>query len=157
MTGTDLSKLLDCSVQYISQLQKQGMPKETDGSYNINNVVPWYVKFLRDSKKTDEAQSKARKVLAEAQLKELELRMKQENLIDVDTAIEEITEVLTALKSRLTALGSKLAPQLLGLTPAEVEALVTKHIAESLNELSMLPDKLYAIETDKVEVEEVAE
>jgi phage terminase Nu1 subunit (DNA packaging protein) len=149
MTGTELSKLFDCTLAYLPQLVEAGMPKETDGSYDLSQVIPWYVRHLRDAKKTGEAQAKARLAEAKASLAEMDLRTKQENLINVDDAVLEVGELFSAIRSQMIALPSKVAPQLIACeTPGEAEGLLMKYINQTLEELSTLPERLEALQDE---------
>jgi phage terminase Nu1 subunit (DNA packaging protein) len=155
MTGAELARLYDCMQSYLPQLVDLGMPREPDGSYDIHKAVPWYIKHLRESKKTNEAQAKARKTEAEAALKELELKAKEEGLITIEDAIQELAEVLSAIRAQLLALPSKVASQLIACeTAGEAEGLLKKYIEGTLEELSEIPNRIDAIETDKIEVDE---
>lgn len=149
MNGTQLSQLFDCTTAYISQLVTAGMPKEPDGSYDINKVVPWYVNQLKGAKKTNEAQARARKLEAEAQLKELELRERSENLINVEDAVLEVGEIFSAIRSQMVALPSKVAPQLITCqTAGEAEGMLQKYVYQTLEELSTLPERLESLQDE---------
>lgn len=150
-TATDLAKLFDCSVQYISQLHKdEGMPKETDGKYSLDVVVPWYVNHLKKkaaNKKDAEALAKIRMAEAKASLAEIELKSKEQSLITVEEAIDVLGNSLSAMRSQLLALPSRVAPQVYMLTTAaEVEGELKKFMSEFLHELSVIPEQLRSLE-----------
>lgn len=150
-TATDLAKLFDCSVQYISQLHKdEGMPKESDGKYILDVVVSWYVKHLKTraaNKKDAEAMAKIRMAEAKASLAEIELKSKEQSLITVEEAIDTLGDSLSAMRSQLLALPSRVAPQVYMLqTAAEVEGELKKFMSEFLHELSVIPEQLKSLE-----------
>lgn len=82
-------------------------------------------------------EAQIRKTLAEAMIKELELEERKGQLIEISEAIGEVKDAFARIKSKLTAIPSRVALELSGLTnPKAISALLEEVIDEVLQELS---------------------
>lgn len=101
--------------------------------YRLTDVLPL---LLGEGKPTDFDDAKARKMAAEAELAEIELATKRGELVPVSVAITRVVDEYTAVRSKLLAIPSKMAP-LVAAESAEAvcRALLLQIITEALNEL----------------------
>jgi hypothetical protein len=125
-----------------------GLPRDDRGIYNLQKVVPWMVEFwekqIREVRTGGESESQARKRLytANANLKEMELgRLRKEVVARTDIELQ-FGPLVKAARDKILGRSRKIAPQLQGLTPTEVEALLLKYDSEALQELAQIPNLL---------------
>jgi phage terminase Nu1 subunit (DNA packaging protein) len=82
-------------------------------------------------------EAQIRKTLAEAMIKELELEERKGQLIEINEAIGEVKDAFARIKSKLTAIPSRVALELSGLSnPKAISVLLEGVIDEVLQELS---------------------
>jgi len=139
-----ISRLLDVSPRRVNQLTKEGiLPKTERGRYELVPVVRAYIKFLRnkavnsDVGEGDYSSFRTKKMKADSELAEMEVRKALNNFIDKDLILKGWTEIVGAMKSKLIAIPSIIAPQLA--VEAEVgtiRQILSNQINECLEELS---------------------
>lgn len=131
----------------VTKLAKvDGLPRDDRGIYNLQKVVPWMVEFwdkqIREARTGGESESQARKRLytVNADIKQMELaRLRKEVVTRTDVELS-LGPLLKAIREKILGRSRKIAPQLQGLTPVEVEALLLKYDTEALNELAAIPN-----------------
>lgn len=138
-----LSKILGKSEMTLTTWQKEGMPiKETGGkkgksnNYDTAEVIGW---MLLRSNNTAQAIEKAklRLVLAQAELEELKVLEKKEELIPLEKMQYILTHMLGKFRAKILALPSKLAPRVANeKEPKKVEKILTVACHEVLSELA---------------------
>lgn len=158
VSADTLADLLCVSQVQISNYCKDGMPKVGTGKYPLRECIQWYAKKnktkISDAHTAEDA-AKLRQAEAKAELMEIELALERERYIEVDDALESLGETLSAVKSSLMSLSTRVAPQVLNVsTAAEVEATIKKYVVETLEELAELPNKLGALEVKDTNVDE---
>lgn len=139
---TELGEILGVSNVQLGTYVKNGMPKEGVNKYPLKACLQWYINYKLQQMPSHDAEDEAkiRHLQAKAELAETKLATLRENLITVDDAVAVLAESLTAVKSTLQSLPSRIAPQVVHMdTPSEIEGLTKKIINEALTELSGVP------------------
>lgn len=138
-----LAKILGKTEATLTTWQKEGMPiKETGGkkgkanNYDTAEVIGW---MLLRSNSTAQAIEKAklRLVTAQAELEELKVQEKKEELIPLEKMQYILTTMLGKARAKILALPSRLAPQIANQKePKRVEKILQGACHEVLNELA---------------------
>lgn len=100
--------------------------------YRLTDVLP---ALVGGGRPTDLDDAKARKLAAEAELAELELAKARGEVVAIGDAAKLIAEEYTAVRSKLLALPTKLAPLLNTDNTEATRALLARGIHEALDEL----------------------
>lgn len=127
-------------------VEKSPKTGDTRWAFYVGDVVEWLVDCAV-ADVTDEGQDKKlnemerRKLKAEVERLELKLEQEKGRLLDYREVESAGIDCFTATKTRLLAIPSKLAPQVVGLDPANAQLIIEKQIIEALEELSeLVPD-----------------
>lgn len=141
---TELARILGISTKTVSRYQTEGLPftgKGQSARFDVTACVQWYAQKQAQIAMSQvdigkvslsEEEVKVRKLLAEAQMKELELAQMRGELVLVEDAEKEITRHLTQLRGKVTAIPGVWGAKVLGL----------KDIHEAVDILSDLVDRL---------------
>lgn len=132
-----LAAVLSLTTRQIRNLQDEGMPSRAVGNqrqYDLRQVVPWYVARKQEEAKPErKSEADARKALAEARLKELDLAEREGELVPLAVHRRVMGEVFDDVRSNLLNLPGKVAPQLTGLTsPREAVAILRPAVDQCL-------------------------
>lgn len=150
---TVVAKLLGLSTRRIQQLAADGIlsvNKENKNlKFDLYKTIPEYLNYLEEEAKknsveTDIANQEKRKAKAEADLKTHKAKMAKLELAEMEGEmhrscdVEEMTSQLVyAVKNRLTSLPGKLAIDLSRVEePAEISARIQSEVYEILEDLS---------------------
>src|SRR3972149_11982402 len=142
MTKNELGRKFDVSLTTISNWIAEGMPYIRKGKkydFDIKAVEDWVNKYKLPASTGDMSFAEARKRLevAKAGIKELELKIRKGELLNVDTVMKLQGGVLQSIRSRILSLPAKLATLSFGSSPiAENESIIRKGIYEVLDEVS---------------------
>lgn len=124
----------------VRQLAKDGMPKAGHNRFNLIDCVRWYADHLKDKQHAPDAETKrqrSRLLKARADKAILEVKEKENALIDMDEVKAVWANHIVSAKTKLLSMPSKLAPVLCDMDdPAEIQAEVKRLVYEILNELS---------------------
>jgi phage terminase Nu1 subunit (DNA packaging protein) len=139
-----VAHVLNLTPRWVNRLVKeQGMPRHSRGEYDLVACVHWYIAFLEkrieDAQKgtEDEATARRRLISANARLRELQLAKARGEMVDSDSVMSLIDEMVTVTKAKLLTVPSKVAVQILACrTPGEVRDFLDKEIRDTLEELS---------------------
>lgn len=148
LNQTELARLFGVSTPLIVRLIKDhGFPVQPKGGYVLTEAVQTYINLLKKEKdhaqKNKPTDSKTALITAKARMAELELAKEMRETITVDDAINELTEVLSAMKSKILAIPTRASTELVNMaTPAEVEAELRKYVTDALYELSTITERL---------------
>jgi phage terminase Nu1 subunit (DNA packaging protein) len=159
MTVNQLAKLIDVSPRYIQQLTKDGiLHRATDedgnelrGRYNLLSVRD-YCRYLRTTLKLDDASEQRYSALrnermaAENELSQLNLEERKGQLHNSDDVEFVMTQMLTAFKSRVLAIPSRVARQCVGKKFREIFDIIMYEIEQCLLELSGYDESKFAKE-----------
>ena len=152
----EVSSELNVGERYIYELQKRGLPRVKAGRYNIPKCFRWYVRYLQrklveralpengDGSVAGPAASATRdKLLSiEAELKQIELAEKCEQLISIEKVQKDIEAIVTEVRTRILALPPRLAAEVLGETDLAVSQVkIERSLKGALTALSQFdPD-----------------
>jgi hypothetical protein len=156
---TLLAKFLDITPRHLRRLKADGIltlardadGEERRGRYEIlpNNVA--YIRYLRrqatldDTSEKQYAQLRNQRMRADAERADLELKLFKDQLHRSDDIEFIVTNMITAAKSRLLAIPSRVARLVLGLTDFQtIYDLIYKEIEAALLELSGYNRKMFA-------------
>lgn len=139
------------SFETISHWVKRGCPvhrqgrKGLDTLFHMPDVWRWRAEDERrqsevGNKPKDYDGAIQRKVIAEAELKEMELAERRQELVSLDQVTKDMEKVFMALRTKLLSIPIKAAPLLVACrNESELQQVLTKQVDEALHELSNLP------------------
>lgn len=146
VTPTQLANLFSMTSRSVSRLTADGTLKKVDSKhYDLRQSILAYIDFNKElsRKSSGYDQSRAKKMAAEAEIKEIHLAKEKGLLVDADLIGEAIAAEYGIIRTRFLGLPSKIALQLSGLTdPVQVQGLLETQINEILSELTV--DETYA-------------
>lgn len=92
VSAKELAGLFDLTSVRIQQLAKEGMPKRSHGKYPLKRCCKWIRDYWRSRATGDDdasafREAKARKLAAEAQIKEAQLEKLHGNTIPIDAVV----------------------------------------------------------------------
>ena len=138
-----LSKILGKSEMTLTTWQKEGMPiretgakKGKQNTYDTAEVIGW---MLLRSNSTAQAIEKAklRLVLAQAELEELKVLEKKEELIPLEKMQYIITSVLSKCRAKILGIPSRITPIIMThKDPKKIEKVLKDACHEALSELA---------------------
>jgi len=123
-------------------VEKGAIAKQEDGNFLLGELAEAYYKSLYDSESLTVAKTRLTK--AQAEKAELELAEERGELHRATAVVSVWAENVINAKAKLLSIPSKLAPQLAGLSAAEIEALLKKEISEVLHELAEYDERRIA-------------
>lgn len=144
MTKHELANKFDVSITTISNWIAEGLPCIRKGKkydFDIKAVEDWVAKYKLPTSTGDMSYAEARLRLeaAKAGIKELELKVRKGELLNVDTVMKLQGGVLQNIRQRILSLPVKLAVLCYGSSSiAENEAIIRKGIHEVLDEISTI-------------------
>jgi len=130
----DVARELNIGERYIYDLQKRGLPRVSPGRYNIPKCFRWYVRYLQ-RKLVERAlpengngsiagaaagETRHKLLSIEAELKQIELAEKREQLISIERVEKDLAKIVTEVRTRILALPPRLAAEVLGETDLAV-------------------------------------
>ena len=139
-----LSNVLKLSPQMINRhVKDHGMPRISRGEYDLVKCVHWYIDYLNErikeaSRGTEtEAQGRQRLIIAQADLRELELSVACADLIELDVAVELWQKLVVSFRTKMMLIPTKLASQIINCKePNEAQLMLETEIQEALLDLS---------------------
>lgn len=133
-----IGKLEECAHELnlgsrrIQQLAKEGLPKADRGVYDVIACLRWYVRYLQrklveralpedgdgdgGGPATSSAATRHKMLSIEAELKQIELAEKREQLISIEKAEKDLAAIVVEIRTRILALPPRLAAEVLGET-----------------------------------------
>ena len=154
--GVDtISKLLLLTPRRIQQLVREGvLPRFVRGRYELVPVVQAYVGYLKDRTIGTEVnvisldEARQRKLAAEAELAEILLREKTNELVSLDLVRMVWEELISTSRARFLSLPAKIAPVVAVEDDANIcKQLVEEAVNEALYELEHWVDSFAAENT----------
>ena len=127
-----------CGVTSRSVRDWADAPRNSDGTYNAQEFVAWFVKRTSVSDDQQEFNNqRERLAAAQAEKVETENRVRAGELVDAQEMIAIWSDLLAAVRSKLLSLPSKLGPQLINESDiAIVVARIRAEVYQALAELS---------------------
>jgi len=156
-TAKELGDLIGVTDRMVYHLAREGIIPKRDKhkGYVLRDCVQSYIKHLRDAKRTGSddpkslADERTRNERLKADLRELELALKREEVLETEPLLIAMTNMLGLIKTRLLALDKKMAPALQQCkTTAEYADVITDHVSDVLTALS-LPSAIKKIKIKK--------
>lgn len=147
MTKNEIAHKLDISLTTLSTWLTEGLPYTRKGGkgkgydFNLQQVEDWIAKYKLPASTGDMsyAESRRRREAALAGIKELELKVRKGELLNVDVVMKLQGGVLQNIRQRILSLPVKLAVLCYGSSSiAENEAIIRKGIHEVLDEISTI-------------------
>lgn len=150
MTGVDRTKreilvgtrqlglMLRLSPRRVQQLAKDGvLTRHATGEYDIFTVIPEYLRHVEETPdKEDINEAKRRQAVADADLAEIELRIKRGVYRDINEICAAVIEEYAAVKAHLRSSATKIAAAETGLSIEERRELWLSYVDEALTELT---------------------
>lgn len=140
-----IAKLFNLTERRVQQLAKEGIiPKAERGKYELIGSVQGYVKYLQertlgqhDASPTDLMEHKVRLTRAQADEKEMEVRILQGDLLHVDDVKASWWKIIQITKARFMALPMRLAPILISKSDLrEVEDVIKESVVAALEDMT---------------------
>lgn len=135
---TWIGKLEECASELnlgsrrIQQLAREGLPKADRGVYDVIECFRWYVRYLQrklveralpeegdgngGGPVSSSAATRHKMLTIEAELKQIELAEKREQLISIEKAEKDLAAIVIEIRTRILALPPRLAAEVLGET-----------------------------------------
>jgi len=139
----ELSLMLGKSGKTISLWNKEGMPSENDEGrlFDSAKVFDWIMH--RSRKAGDVSEERARLLKAQADLKEIELRIISGESLNVNEVEKAWADVAIHVRTRFSNLPSKVALILSQESdPAKIQTILLDEITECLSEIGETPPKI---------------
>lgn len=137
-----LSAILGISARTLTEYQKEGMPIEKEGQrgqsnkYDTAKVVEWLVRRANSTAQAIE-KAKLRLVLAQAELEELKVLEKKEELIPLERMQYILSNVLGKCRAKILGIPSRITPIIMThKDPKKVEKVLKDACHEALSELA---------------------
>ncbi|PCJ13811.1 MAG: hypothetical protein COB04_16115 [Gammaproteobacteria bacterium] len=144
----ELADIWGVSLPTIAAWLKKGIPFKQKGGngkswiFNTAQVAVWRDELARESVKADKPGeslegAKLRKASADASIAELELAIKNESVIPMDVAIDQVASEYAIVRAAVMSLPSRMAPLVAALDDVgKVRTELEKQVTEILAELS---------------------
>ena len=152
----DVARELHIGERYVYQLAKHGLPRVKPGVYNIPKCFRFYVRYLQRKlverahpetgdgaiAKSGAGETRHKLLSIEAELKQIELAEKREQLISIDKVQKDLEAIVVEIRTRILALPPRLAAEVLGETDLAVSQVkIERSLKGALSVLSQFdPD-----------------
>jgi phage terminase Nu1 subunit (DNA packaging protein) len=155
-----VANALNLTRQRVAQLVKEGLPREKRGEYDPVKCMLWYIRYLqaqvsRLSPNVDalggeldsERKERIGLLRAERELKELELARERGEFIALNDVEKLYTDLVVMTKTRILAVPSRVAPELVGEPRTVIEARLERALKDALRVLAHNHDSGNAVGT----------
>lgn len=144
--GGTIAKLLMLTERRVQQLAKEGIiPKAERGRYELGPAVQGYIRFLQDRNvmagtangaPIDYAAEKSKKIKAERQKIELELKKSTGELVPLDQLERALAETFAEVKANIRNVPSRVATALIGeASETRIKSVILDEIDQALESL----------------------
>lgn len=143
-----LAVFVNLTKQRVHQLVAEGLPRKLRGKYDLDECARWYIRYLQaaiekkaipmdGNELVSEQTQRIRKMRLDADLKEIDLARARGQLVSIEDAEKEMTDLVLTTKARIMSVPARLAPDLLGETSRVMaQAKIEKALKESLANLA---------------------
>lgn len=146
VTTGQLSRITGKQPRTLQRYVEQGIfPRAEKGKYDLLICNPRLIAHLEEQiknrglEKISLADQQARKVKAEADLKEIELEQVRGKIVDLELVGKFIEKIFITLRNKMLALPVRAAPQTIGCNSvAEAKGILQKITDEILDEMSSI-------------------
>ena len=115
--------------------------KASRGKFDYDASVSGYIAFLKEESTTGNAAAR-RKLMAQAQSAEIDLAIKQGDVVHIDDVLDTVRIIVSNTRTALLGCPTEIATEIDdGMKRAEIKSIVEHHITEALRELSKAPKK----------------
>lgn len=137
LSGKELAEAMGTCVRTLKRhAAHNDFPHDRRGSWNALEVITFLYRRLEERSRRQLLNSRERISMADAELREMELRRKRDELVERWEAEKELSRMGEEIKTSLLSLPRSVAPRLDGLTTAQREALISKELQGCLEHLS---------------------
>ena len=153
----ELARILDVSAMTINNWVTRGCPvaqmvgPNKKWAFNLAQVVDWRMEQAKkaakgEAKSVDLDEAKRRKLVAEAEMAELDLEVRQGQLVEIEAVAKTVGDDYANMRAKLLSIPSKISPQLVGVeSVTRIQSVLDKVVSEALEEL--ISDKVYENES----------
>lgn len=144
ITTKELANILDLTPRRVQQYVKDGiLSNEGRGKFNLKKSIHEYFNYKiglqkenQNKKGGDYYKSLARKTELEAELKEIELAKRKNEIIEIEDVEELFTEIITIAKTKIMRRSATLAPKVaIESDVVKVKKIIDENSRVILNEL----------------------
>jgi phage terminase Nu1 subunit (DNA packaging protein) len=114
-------------------------PRNSDGTYNAQDFVAWFVTRTTGGSETEKEFHTQRERLAAAQAEKVEVenRVRQGELVEVKETISVWSDIVSGIRAKLLTMPSKMGPQLVNIAdPSIIVGKLRTEIYDTLEELA---------------------
>ena len=155
--ATTLASYFKVSGRTIANWRTLGLPMLSRNRYDIAACIEWYadwksaqaMKTVTGTKFVDEESASLRKLVAEAEMKEIQVAKERGELVNVQDSVKALERFTTPLRSALLGFPSRVSPYLV-MVPSQTDAAI---ILES-NIRDLMDRMAEAVEVEEPEIEE---
>jgi phage terminase Nu1 subunit (DNA packaging protein) len=132
--------MLDVSGQTIYSWRRRGCPCSRKGAsyeFDVAKVFAWRVAQAEATSGASLTEARRRKLLADAEMQESELAKQRGSLVDAETVVTAMSQIIGNARAKILPLGTKVAPFLVGLQNiAQIKKIIDDEIYAILTELA---------------------
>jgi phage terminase Nu1 subunit (DNA packaging protein) len=163
VTTAQLAKIIGKTTRWVNELTRNKVfVQSARGKYLLAESVQRYIQHLQEraerESEVDYHKEKAIHERAKRQRAELDLALMRGEMHKSEDVELVLNDMIAAFRSKMLALPSKIAPQLVGRTEIPVILdMLTREVTEALSELSEYdPQTFLSVSDDYVEVDDDA-
>jgi phage terminase Nu1 subunit (DNA packaging protein) len=142
-----VAKALNVTARRVQQLKNEGMPSVSRGQYELGPCMAWYIRYLQNALEKrgpnvnpdtpDLLAEKTRLAREQGDKLAIENSIKRGELVYVNDVVQTWADHIASARAKLLAMPTKLAPQLVSQSNANVIATrIREEIDAALDELS---------------------
>jgi hypothetical protein len=121
----DIINLLGISDTDYSRLRQRGMPQNPDNTYDVFEVVPWYMNAILDIEDPRARKDEALAILTEAKAKKLVY-----DVVNTQIIKELVGSIFGVIQSYLASFGRRFSTLLVGKERKEIEKILDTRTRE---------------------------
>lgn len=132
-----IANVLMITPRRVGQLVKEGVLEREGQEFDLVKAVQAYIRFIKGGKAGEDInEAKRRQAVADADLAEIELRIKRGVYRDINEICAAVIEEYAAVKAHLRSSATKIAAAETGLSIEERRELWQSFVDEALTELT---------------------
>jgi len=142
VNGAELARAIGISAERVRYYEEKGVfNRDMDNLFTLSECIFNYVGRLKARKKKNSPGemfegARAKKMVASAQIEELELKRKQGELVPIQDVVDIVKAEYAIVRQRLFSIPNKIAFDIFACeTPQEAQEIINKHLNEALDEL----------------------
>lgn len=139
-TVEQVAKALEVSVRSVMYWKRDGMPVTPEGKYSIADIQSWRMARGRDedASEGDALKDELNSKLIQIKIKREQVKLDKElgELIAKSEVEGVLVQLISSFKRSFLSIGRSLAPQLVGLEPREIDAIITAKVRQIIQDFS---------------------